>query len=363
MYGFEPTEEQQMLVDSVRRFAVNDLRPAAHEADESGEWPQAVVRKGWDLGVLQASIPEKYGGFGERSAVTGALAGEILGWGDLAGALAVMTPGLFALPILTAGTEEQKLTYLPSLAEGEWTPATAAFVEPSYDFHPGGMHTTAIEDGDGYTIDGEKAFVPFVEQARSTLVYARVDGDPQAFVVPVGAEGFEVCGRERLMGIRGLPCYRIKLDKVRVPQSARLGGAGGHDFQPLLTAASVAMAALGVGLSQAAYEYALTYAKEREAFGTPIAQKQVIAFMLAEMVTEIEASRLLVWEAAWMLDAGQEASKAAYLALTSVSDTAMMVTDRAVQILGGHGYIREHPVELWMRNARGLASFVGMAMV
>jgi alkylation response protein AidB-like acyl-CoA dehydrogenase len=125
----------------------------------------------------------------------------------------------------------------------------------------------------------------------------------------------------------------------------------------------VAVAALGVGLSQAAYEYSLAYAKDRQAFGVPIAQKQVIAFMLAEMITEIEASRLMVWEAAWMLDAGNDASKAAYLALVSVSDTAMMVTDRAVQILGGHGYIREHPVELWMRNGRGIPAFAGLAIV
>jgi acyl-CoA dehydrogenase len=363
MYGFEPNEEQQMLIDSVRRFAANDLRPAAHEADETGGFPQNVIRKGWELGVLQASIPERYGGFGDRSAVTGVLAAETLAWGDLAGALAVMTPGLFALPILSAGTEEQKQEYLPSLAEADWAPATAAFIEPTYDFHPGGMRTTATEDGDDFVIDGEKAFVPFAEQAESTLVYARVDGDPQAFLVPQETEGFEVCERERLMGLGGLPTYRVKLTNVRVPSSARLGGLPGHDFSPLGAAANVAVAALGIGLSQAAYEYALNYAKEREAFGSPIAQKQVIAFMLAEMVTEIEASRLLVWEAAWMLDEGKDASKEAYLALAGVSDTAMMVTDRAVQILGGHGYIREHPVELWMRNGRGLPAFAGLAMV
>lgn len=363
MYGFDPNEEQQMLVDSVRRFAMNDLRPAAHEADESGDFPGSMVRKGWELGVLQASIPERYGGFGERSAVTGALAAENLGWGDLAGALAVMTPGLFALPILAVGTEEQKQEHLPRLAEGDWTPLTAAFIEPAYDFHPAGMRTTATEDGGAFVIDGEKVFVPFADRADVTLVYARVNGDPQAFIVSKGTEGLQVGERDRLMGIRGLPTYRVTFDKVRVPGSARLGGPAGHDFSPLAAATGVAMAALGVGLSQAAYEYALNYAKEREAFGVPIGQKQVIAFMLAEMVTEIEASRLLVWEAAWILDAGKDARKAAYLALTSVSDTAMMVTDRAVQILGGHGYIREHPVELWMRNGRGLPAFAGLAMV
>ena len=135
-------------------------------------------------------------------------------------------------------------------------------------------------------------------------------------------------------------------------------------FEPVLAAAQVALAGLAVGLSRGAFEYARDYAKEREAFGGPIAQKQSIAFTLADMAIEVEAIRLLVWEAAWMLDAAKdEAAKAAYLALTGAADMAMMVTDRAVQILGGHGYIREHPVERWMRNARGVASYVGLAMV
>jgi len=363
MYGFEPSQEQQMLVDSVRRYATNDLRLAAHEADESGEFPHSVIRKGWELGVLQASIPEAYGGFGERSAVTGALAAEVLGWGDLAGALAVMAPGLFALPILSAGTEAQKLEHLPALAEGDWQPVTSAFIEQAFDFHPGQMRTAAEKSSDGFVITGEKACVPFADRAERTVVYAGVDGTPQGFLIPKGAEGYQICERERLMGIGGVPTFRIRLDKVHVPGSARLGGADGHDFAPILAASQVAVAALGVGLSQAAYDYSLAYAKDREAFGVPIAQKQVIAFMLAEMITEIEASRLMVWEAAWLMDAGHDASKAAYLALVSVSDAAMMVTDRAVQILGGHGYIREHPVELWMRNGRGIPAFAGLAIV
>jgi acyl-CoA dehydrogenase len=158
--------------------------------------------------------------------------------------------------------------------------------------------------------------------------------------------------------------FRVKLDSVRVPAANRLGGASGHDFAPILAAMRVATAAAAVGVANAAFEYSMNYAKDREAFGVKIAQKQAIAFMLAEMRTEIEASRLLTWEAAWKLDQGKEdAFTEAYLAATGAADMAMMVTDRAVQILGGHGYIREHPVEMWMRNGRGFTMFTGLAIV
>lgn len=363
MYSFEPTEEQRMLIDAARRFAANDLRPAAHDADESGEFPQSLIHKGWDLGLLQASIPETYGGYGERSAVTGVLAAEELGWGDIAGALAVMAPAAYALPILVGGTEDQKKQLLPPVIEGEWRPYVAAFVEPYYDFDPGAMRTTATRDGAAYVVSGEKAFVPFADVAKSLVVYAVLDGKTQAFVVPAGAAGVTVGNREKLLGLNALPLFRLKLEGVRLTAEARLGGEAGHDFAPLLAAAQVAVAALAIGMSRAAYEYALAYAKERHAFGVPIGQKQAIAFMLAEMVTEIEAIRLLVWEAAWMIDKGLDASKAAYLAVTGAADATMMVSDRAVQILGGHGYIREHPVERWMRNGRGIPMFTGLTMV
>jgi alkylation response protein AidB-like acyl-CoA dehydrogenase len=154
------------------------------------------------------------------------------------------------------------------------------------------------------------------------------------------------------------------LDNVQLPAENRLGGPDGHDFSRILDSSRVAQAAMAVGMSKAAFEYSRDYAKEREVFGVKVAQKQAIAFMLAEMATEIEAIRLLVWEAAWMIDNDKsDASKHAYLAITGAAEMAMMVTDRAVQILGGHGYIREHPVEMWMRNGRGFSNFSGLTMV
>jgi alkylation response protein AidB-like acyl-CoA dehydrogenase len=365
MYSFEPNEEQKMLVDAVGKYAQNDLRPAAHDAEESRELPKKLVSKGWELGFLQASIPEAYGGFGDRSAVTGALAVEEMAFGDLAGALAVMTPSLFATPILLAGTEQQKQEFLHSVIEGDWSPYTAALIEYAFDFDPNALRTSARAEGGDYILSGEKAFVPFAKDAEAMIVYADLGGKTQGFIVPKGVAGLSVVDeREKLMGLNALPMYRVKLDGVKVPAANRLGGEAGHDFELILASMRIASASAAVGVAKASFDYATNYAKEREAFGVKIAQKQAIAFMLAEMAIEIESMRLMTWEAAWKLDTGKEdAAQAAYLAFTGAADMAMMVTDRGVQILGGHGYIREHPVEMWMRNGRGFAMLTGLAIV
>ena len=365
MYSFEPDEEQQMLLEAIGRYAANDLRPAGHDAEEEGSLPSKIVSKGWELGVLQASIPEAYGGFGERSAVTGVLAAEEMAFGDLAGTLAVNAPSLFVTPILLVGSEEQKKKYIPPVIEMNWQPYTAALIEYTLDFDPLELKTIAKAEDDSYVLIGEKAFVPFAKEAEAMLVYANLSGETQGFIVPKTAAGLEVREEaEKLMSLKALPTYRVKLDGVKVPKANRLGGEAGHDFQPVLASMRLALAAMAVGVARAAFEYSRDYAKEREAFGVKIAQKQAIAFMLAEMATEIEASRILNWEAAWKLDTGAEdAFKHAYLAATSAADMAMMVTDRAVQILGGYGYIREYPVEMWMRNGRGFATLIGLAIV
>ncbi len=364
MYSFKPTEEQQMLIDTVARYAQGNLRPASHDADEEGQLPNNLIKKGWELGVLQASTPELYGGFGEHSAVTGVLAAEELAWGDLAGAIAVMTPGLFAIPVLVAGNEEQKKEYLPPIVEGDWAPYTAALIEEQFDFDPNELKTTAVREGDDYILRGEKYYVPYAKEATQMVVYASVMGQTQGFIVPSNLPGISVGERQKLLGMHALPIYSVKFDSVHVPAKNRLGGEDGHDYKPILASSWIANAALALGLSKAALGYAIDYAKDRDVFGIKVAQKQSIAFMLAEMATEIEAIRLLVWEAAWMLDTNHaDAYREAYLASTGAADMAMMVADRAVQILGGHGYIREHPVEKWMREARGFAMLSGLAIL
>jgi acyl-CoA dehydrogenase len=364
MYSFEPSEEQQMLIDVAKRFAQNDLRPAAHEAEEHRGFDPALIEKGWELGVLQASVPDEYGGFGERSALTSVLAAEELAWGDLAGALAIMAPSLYVTPILVAGTEAQKEKFLPPVVEAEWQPYTAAMVEYRFDFDPDDLSTTAVKEGDTYVIRGEKKAVPFADIAEGMIVYANLDGETQGFILTKDMEGIAVGEKDKFMGLNALPMYTVKFDGVKVPAENRLGGDEGHDFAPLLASFQISMAALAVGMARASFEYARDYAKIRYVLGSYIAQKQSIAFMLAEMATEIEAIRLLTWEGAWQLDNGdEEAAMTAYLAYLGAVDTVMMVTDRGVQVLGGHGYIREHPVELWYRNSRGISALTGLAIL
>ncbi len=364
MYSFEPTEEQKMLVDTVARFATSNLRPASHDADEEHQLPLNLIKKGWELGVLQASTPEAYGGFGEHSSVTGVLAAEEMAYGDLAGSLSVMAPGLFAVPLLLVGSEDQKKEYLPEIIEGDWLPYTAAIIEPHFDYDPNELKTTATLDDDFVVIAGDKCYVPFAKDAKFMLVYASLNGKTQGFIVPGGIAGVQVGERQKLLGINALPVYPVKFKDVRIPIANRLGGVDGHNFQPILASMWLATAALALGISKGALEYAINYAKDREVFGMKVAQKQSIAFMMAEMATEIEAIRVLTWEAAWMLDTSKEGVyKEAYLAYTGAADMAMMVTDRAVQILGGHGYIREHPVEKWMREGRSFVILPGIAIV
>lgn len=364
MYSFSPSEEQQMLIDVVQRYAESDLRPAAHDAEEHREMAFDLIEKGWELGVLQTGMPEDFGGFGEYSVLTSILAAEELAFGDMAGAMAVMAPGLFAMPLMLVGSDAQKETYLPKIVEGEWQPYTAAMVEYHFNFDPAELKTAAELDGGDYVLSGEKCWVPFADKAEAILVYADLDGETQAFIVPARVDGLTIGDRNKVMGLNALPMFDLYLDNVHVPVENRLGGADGHDFQMLLDNSRVAMSALAVGVARASFEFARDYAKQRHVLGSFIAQKQSIAFMLAEMGTEIDAIRLLTWEAAWAMDnRTDEATKLAYLALNGAMDMAMMVTDRGVQILGGHGYIREFPVELWFRNGRGIGALVGLAMV
>ncbi len=361
MYAFEPNEEQRMLVDVVHRFAVQHLRPAGRVAEESLSFPQDIIQKGWELGILQTAISQEYGGSAERLLLTACLAIEEMAYGDLAGTLACMTPASFAIPILLYGSPAQKRTYLARFTHRDWQPYTSALIEPAFDFDPNDLSTTARLDGGHYLIDGKKINVAYADIAPTIIVYAKCEDRTQGFIVPRSTPGVHIGERERLLGLHALPTYPLTFENVGVPAENRLGGPDGHPFAPLLTSTRIAVAAAALGVARAAYDYARDYAKDRTVFGTKVAQKQAIAFMLAEMLTEIEAMRLLVWEAAWMADQGlPEAEKSAYLAFQGAADLAMLAGDRAVQILGGHGYVREHPVEKWLREGRGFIHFTGL---
>lgn len=363
MISFDPSEEQQMLIDAVKRFAEKEIRSVCRDCEEEQEIPHGLLQKGWDLGLVPAGIPEEYDGFAEEhSAVTGALFAEQLAWGDLAIALHLLTPGLVAYPILLCGTEEQRETYLPNFSKDEFPSATAALIEPSIQFDPAALKTTAVLDGDTYVLNGHKAYVPLAADADLFLVYAAEDNATQGFLLQK-SPGLEIGEREKNMGIKALATYEVTLNNCRIPRQNKLGGKAGCDLNKIMSYSRIATAAMAVGVARASYEYALNYAKERQAFGEPIASRQAIAFMLAEMAIDIDAARLMVWEAAWRLDKGVEATKEAYLAKLFADDMVLRVTDGGVQVLGGYGYIREYPAELWLRNGRGFVTFDGLAMV
>jgi len=359
MFDLELTDEQKLVQETVSSFARAEIRPIARDCDESGEIPRGVVDKGFELGLIHSALPEEVGGFGEeRSAVTGAIVAEELGWGDLSIALHLLTPRLFAYPVTDLGDESQRRALLPRFSRG-FCPATAAVVEPRIGFDPTNLATRAERSGGDFVLNGRKCFVPIARDAEQILVFAELDGETSAFAVERGAAGLAIGEREKNMGIKALATFEVSLDQARVPAASRLQG----DLRPTIDRTRVAIAALAVGVARGAYEFARDYAKERKAFGVPIAQKQAIAFILADMAIEIDAARLLVWEAAWTIDRGRDATREAVLAKRYAANAALKVTDNALQVLGGHGYIRDYPVELWLRNARGFSSFEGIAIV
>ena len=363
MLDFRPDEEQKMLTDTIARFARERLRKVYRDAEEEGEIPESVVRAGWEIGLLPTAIPEAYGGFGEYSSVTGVLALEEMAWGDLAITLNVMVPNLVAIPVMLCGTEEQKAEYLPRFVEEAAPKVSAALLEPVVQFSPYRLNTTAVREGNEYVLQGTKTFVPVADEAEDILIYANEGGQTQAFLVPAGTPGLAIGKRDKLMGAKALSTHLVKIEGCRIPAANRLGGEAGINFGLLLNHSRVALGAAAVGVARAGFEYARDYAKQRVQFGEPIAHRQSIAFMLADMATEIDEARLLVWETAWLLDLGQDATREATIMKQQVDRMVVQVADRALQVLGGYGYIREYPVELWLRNARGFATFDGLAMI
>jgi alkylation response protein AidB-like acyl-CoA dehydrogenase len=362
MYSFDLTSEQRMLVDTVHRFAEKNLRSVYRAAEEAKAAPEAVVRQGWELGLLPGSIDAEYGGYGEYSALTSALYLEELGWGDVGISMRLLAPNLFALPVALFGSKQQKEEYLARFCDEGFPRATAAITEPVYQFDPGELATTAEKGAEGYVLNGKKTYVPLAKEAELFLVYASEGGVTQAYIVPADAPGVTVGERVMLMGAHALDVYEVTFENVAVHKGNRLGGLKGIRIQQLLTVSRIALAALAVGQARAAYEYALAYAKERHAFGEPIAHRQSIAFLLANMRIDIEGARLMVWEAAYKFDSQEDATKAAVLARQFAERMVMEVTDAALQVLGGHGYVRDHPVELWLRNGRGFAAWEGLVM-
>jgi alkylation response protein AidB-like acyl-CoA dehydrogenase len=358
--SFEPTEEQQIARDAMHDFAASALRPAARECDEASSLPASLLEETHRLGLVSTQLPASCGGGGEpRSPVTNALVLEELAWGDVGLALAAVAPAAFAFAVVDFGTEEQKRALLPLFGGPRFHAAALAAIEPGPASDAVLPRTLAEPKGAGFVLSGSKRFVPLADRASHFLVIARNNGGTDAFLVPRDAGGLRIGAPDAKLGLRALPTASLELERVELPASARLGGPDGCDVRRILDSARTAIAAALVGLARGVLDYAIPYAKEREAFGQAIARKQAIAFRLADMHIETESMRWLTWTAASRLEHGLSATRAAHHAYAYAAEQAMWIADEGVQVLGGHGFIREHPVEMWYRNARTLSVLEG----
>ena len=351
--SFRLTPEQHELRQLAHDFAERELRPIAAEWDEKDDYPPGLLAKAAALGLTSYAIPREYGG-GGVDAVTAALIAEELAWG-CAGLAATIQATMFPVrPLLRFGTDAQRERYLPLLASEQGTLAAIAFTEPHAGSDLSAMRASARREDGHYVLSGEKCYVTNGGIAAVTVVFAKVGDEISAFLVEAGDPGVSAGRKETKLGLRASYTGSLLLDEARVPRERLLGGQG-EGFQIALDffqASRPQVAAAAVGLARAALEYATDYARERSAFGKPIISKQAVSFKLAEMAMEIEAARLLVWRACEALDRGEDAGLLGSFAKAFAADAAMRATTEAVQVLGGAGIVRDHPVEKWFRDAK-----------
>jgi alkylation response protein AidB-like acyl-CoA dehydrogenase len=358
--NFDLSEEQRMWRDAVHDFVAREVKPKAHELDETGEFNWPAVRKMGPLGMLGLNIPEEFGGAGV-DAVSAAIAIEELGWGCGSTALAIAAHnGLGTAPIVNFGTAEQKKRYLPPVASGQGRLGSLALTEPGGGSDiQGSVRTHAEKIGSEWVINGSKAWCTNASIADYIITLVRTDpaGGPHSLsmiIVPSGTLGVLIAPTEKKMGLKGSPTNAVTYQDVHLPLDHLLGvqGRGLHQALATLDGGRVAIGALSVGLAQSAMEDALRYARERQTFGQPIAEHQAIQWMLADAATEIQAARLMIYFAAWLKEQKRPFTKEASMAKLFATEMAERVCRNAIQIHGGYGYSREYPVELTYRDAR-----------
>ncbi|MFZ5885201.1 MAG: acyl-CoA dehydrogenase family protein [Chloroflexota bacterium] len=358
--NFDLTEEQRLWQKTVHDFVAKEVQPKAHEVDVTGEFNWEAVRKMGPLGLLGLSIPEEYGGAGV-DAVSAAIAIEELGWGCGSTALAIAAHnGLGTSPIVHFGSEELKSTWLPRVASGKHKLAALALTEPGAGSDlQGGVTTKAVKDGNEWVINGAKMWCTNASIAEYIITLVRTDprGGSRSLsmiLVPTDTPGLVIGPAEKKMGLHGSPTHAVTYENVRVPLGNLIGEEGKGLQQTLATLAGgrIGIGALSVGLAQAAFEHAVNYARERKAFGKPIAEQQAIQWMLADAATEIEAARTMIYKAAWLKEQGRPYNKEASMAKMFATEMAERVCRNAIQIHGGYGYSSEYPVERIYRDAR-----------
>jgi acyl-CoA dehydrogenase len=366
--SFALTDEQKELRALAREFAAKEIRPKAAEYDVAMRHPVDVIAKAHELGLMNLHVPTEYGGLG-LNAFDGMLVGEELNWGCSGIGTSLGANGLGAGPVIIAGTDEQKARWLPPLIE---QPILCSFglSEPDAGSDVARLKTTAVRNGDEYLLNGSKTFITNAGYAAWTIVFAKTDPAKghrgiSAFIVPMDAPGVSIEQHLDKMGQRATDTSAFAMQDVVVPAENRLGeeGDGFKIAMQTLDFTRPGTAIGAVGVAQAAYELAVEYAKERVTFDVPIAMHQGVNFMIADMATEIEAARLLTWQAAWMLDQGERATLYSSFAKRFAADTAMKVTTDAVQVFGGYGYMKEYPVEKLMRDAKLFQIYEGTSQI
>ncbi len=360
-FDLTPDDDQRMIVETVTEFAAEILRPAAREADDAATYPKDMIAKAAELGVTAIKVPEDFDGIAEgRSTVTNALVAEALAYGDMGLALPILAPGGVASALTHWGNADQQATYLKEFSGENVPQACVAIAEPHALFDPTALKTIAVRTPSGYRIDGVKSLVPAAADAELFVVAAQLNGRPAMFIIEAGSQGVTVTA-DRGMGIRAAELGRVEFRKVSVPEGALLGEDG--DYPEAIALARLGWAALAVGTSHAVMDYVIPYVKEREAFGEPIARRQAVAFMCADMAIEFDGLRLVTWRGASRADQGLPFAREAALARKLAADKGMRIGLDGVQLLGGHGYTKEHPVERWYRDLRAVGVAEGVVVL
>jgi alkylation response protein AidB-like acyl-CoA dehydrogenase len=364
LFDLTPDDEQQMLQEGVRDFAEAKVRPVASAADAERKTPSELLEQANELGVNMLGVPEELGGvMHEQAAVTSVLIGEALAHGDMGIAYAALAPGAVATAIAHWGTPEQEAAYLPSFT-GEDTPAAAlALLEPRPLFDPLKLETKARRDGGDWVLDGVKSLVARPGECELFVIGAEAEGlGPALFVLEAGAAGLSF-EDEPAMGLRAAATGRLVLEGVRVPEGALMAEGKREAYVECVQRARVAWCSLAVGAAQAALDYVKDYVNERTAFGEPISNRQGVAFAVSDVGIESDGMRLATYRAASRADQGQDFARETALARRLCAQKGMKIGSDAVQLLGGHGYVKEHPVERWYRDLRAAGVMEGALLV
>ncbi|BBZ38050.1 acyl-CoA dehydrogenase family protein [Mycobacterium conspicuum] len=364
-FDLTPDEDQKLIVETLEEFAEEVLRPAAHDADGAAAYPRDLIAKAAELGVTAINIPEDFDGIAtHRSSVTNVLVAEALAYGDMGLALPILAPGGVASALTHWGSADQQATYLNEFAGENVPQACVAIAEPQPLFDPTRLATTATRTPSGYRLDGVKSLVPAAADAELFIVGAQLNGKPALFIVESAAKGLTVKA-DPSMGIRAAALGQVELSGVTVPLSARLGEdeATDADYSEAIALSRLGWAALAVGTSHAVLDYVVPYVKERQAFGEPIARRQAVAFMCANIAIELDGLRLITWRGAARAEQGLPFAREAALAKRLGADKGMQIGLDGVQLLGGHGYTKEHPVERWYRDLRAIGVAEGVVLI